>query len=90
MTILKSDFAPTSEDARVNRAAHLDALAQVRAAAEAARRGGGPTALARHVSRGKLPPRARIEALLDPGAPFLEIGVTAAHDMYDGACPGSG
>jgi 3-methylcrotonyl-CoA carboxylase beta subunit len=90
MTILKSTHAPGSEEARANRAAHLGALAQVREAAEAARAGGGASALARHVSRGKLPPRARVEALLDPGAPFLEIGATAAHGMYGGAAPGAG
>ncbi|SET43568.1 carboxyl transferase domain-containing protein [Oceanicella actignis] len=90
MTVLKSNFAAGSEQARANRAAHLEALEQIRAAAEAARAGGGPEALARHVARGKLPPRERVEALLDPGAPFLEIGALAAHGMYDGAAPGAG
>jgi len=40
--------------------------------------------------RGKLPPRARVANLLDPGSPFLEIGATAAHGMYDGAAPCAG
>ncbi len=75
---------------RANREAHLAALAEARAAAEEAARGGGERAMARHVSRGKLPPRDRVAALLDPGAPFLEIGATAAHGMYDGAAPCAG
>lgn len=46
--------------------------------------------MARHVARGKLPPRDRVAGLIDAGAPFLEIGATAAHGMYDGAAPGAG
>ncbi|MEM1314342.1 MAG: carboxyl transferase domain-containing protein [Pseudomonadota bacterium] len=81
---------PSAEEAGANRAAHLEAIETLRAAAEASRAGGGEAALARHVSRGKLPPRERVRGLLDPGAPFLEIGLTAAHEMYDGAAPGAG
>ena len=44
----------------------------------------------RHVARGKLLPRDRVERLLDPGSPFLEIGQLAACDMYDGEVPGAG
>ena len=44
----------------------------------------------RHLARGKLLPRDRVERLLDPGSPFLEVGLFAAHGMYDGACPGAG
>ena len=58
--------------------------------ATAAAAGGGPEALARHTARGKMPPRERVANLLDPGSPFLEIGATAAHAMYDGAAPGAG
>src|SRR6056297_2828848 len=43
-----------------------------------------------HLARGKLLPRDRVAALLDPGSPFLEVGATAAHDLYDGAAPGAG
>ncbi|RRH76881.1 carboxyl transferase domain-containing protein [Falsigemmobacter faecalis] len=87
---LTSRILTGSESFRSNRAAHLSLLDQVAAAAGAARAGGGATALARHVARGKLPPRARVAGLLDPGSPFLEIGATAAHGMYDGAAPGAG
>ena len=44
----------------------------------------------RHVSRGKLLPRERVERLLDPGSPFLEIGQLAAFDLYEGEVPGAG
>ena len=52
--------------------------------------GGGEAARAKHVARGKLPPRERVEMLLDPDTPFLEIGALAALDMYDNAAPGAG
>ncbi|WP_041631513.1 carboxyl transferase domain-containing protein [Corynebacterium terpenotabidum] len=55
-----------------------------------ARRGGGEKARARHLSRGKMLPRDRVNALLDPGSPFLEIAPLAAEDMYDGRVPGAG
>ena len=87
---LTSKAMPASEGFRTNRAAHLDALAQISAAAEAARMGGGGKSRARHESRGKMLPRRRVANLLDPGSPFLEIGATAAHDMYDNAAPCAG
>src|SRR5690606_24799468 len=65
-------------------------LETVREAALAAAAGGGPKAMERHTSRGKMPPRERVANLLDPGSPFLEIGATAAHGMYDGAAPCAG
>ncbi|HEX5960308.1 MAG TPA: carboxyl transferase domain-containing protein [Rhodanobacteraceae bacterium] len=52
--------------------------------------GGGEKARARHVARGKLLPRERMRALLDPGSPFLELSPLAAHGMYDGAAPAAG
>ena len=90
MSVLKSSLIAASEAARANRAAHLAALAEVRAAAEAAAAGGGEKARARHLKRGKMLPRERVANLLDPGSPFLEIGATAAHGMYEGAAPGGG
>ena len=67
-----------------------DQLARVAEAAELARAGGGERARERHVARGKFLPRERVERLLDPGSPFLEVGAMAAHGMYDGASPGAG
>ena len=87
---LTSSLVAGSEQARANRAAHEAALAEVRAAAEAAAAGGGEKARERHLSRGKMLPRDRVANLLDPGSPFLEIGAFAGHGMYDGAAPGGG
>jgi 3-methylcrotonyl-CoA carboxylase beta subunit len=87
---LTSKIIATSESFRANREANLAALDVVREAATAAASGGGASALARHVARGKMAPRARIGDLLDPGSSFLEIGATAAHGLYDGAAPGAG
>ena len=50
--------------------------------------GGGERARQRHVDRGKLLPRERVDALLDPGSPFLELSPLAAHGLYDGEAPG--
>ncbi|MFD0911384.1 carboxyl transferase domain-containing protein [Ruegeria arenilitoris] len=87
---LRSSALPSSDGFKQNRAAHLEALAQISEAAEAARMGGGEKSRDRHVSRGKMLPRRRVANLLDPGSPFLEIGATAAHGMYDGAAPCAG
>ncbi|MTI01844.1 carboxyl transferase domain-containing protein [Roseibium sp. RKSG952] len=87
---LTSKAMPASEGFKANRAAHLDALAQISDAADAARMGGGEKSRARHESRGKMLPRRRVANLLDPGSPFLEIGATAAHGMYGDAAPSAG
>ncbi len=52
--------------------------------------GGGERAREKHLGRGKLLPRERIRALLDPGSPFLELSALAAHGMYDDAAPAAG
>ena len=54
------------------------------------REGGGEKARTRHTERGKLLPRERVDRLLDPGAPLLELSPLAAHDLYDGDAPGAG
>ena len=87
---LKTSATPSSDAFRANREAHLSLIATAREAAEAVLAGGGPKAMERHTSRGKMPPRERVANLLDPGSPFLEIGATAAHGMYDGDAPGAG
>jgi 3-methylcrotonyl-CoA carboxylase beta subunit len=87
---LTSAALPTSDSFRANRAAHEAALVQIAEAATLAAAGGGEKSLARHVSRGKMPPRERVANLLDAGSPFLEIGATAAHGMYRGAAPAAG
>ena len=54
------------------------------------RPGGSAAARERHLSRGKLLPRDRVDTLLDPASPFLELSPLAAHGMYDDAVPGAG
>jgi len=90
MGTLTSAQAPASGAVRANEAAHQAGIAAVEAAMAGSRAGGGEKARARHLSRGKLLPRGRIAQLLDPGAPFLEIGAFAAHGLYDGTCPAAG
>ncbi|ARC88578.1 carboxyl transferase domain-containing protein [Rhodovulum sp. MB263] len=87
---LRSAVLPASDGFRANRAAHLAALREVAEAAASAAAGGGEAARARHVARGKMLPRERVANLLDPGSPFLEIGATAAHGLYEGAAPCAG
>ncbi|MBL3554375.1 carboxyl transferase domain-containing protein [Rhodovulum sulfidophilum] len=87
---LRSAVLPTSDSFRANRTAHLEALREVSEAAALAAAGGGEAARVRHVARGKMLPRERVANLLDPGSPFLEIGATAAHGLYDGAAPCAG
>ncbi|GAW34005.1 methylmalonyl-CoA carboxyltransferase 12S subunit [Roseovarius sp. A-2] len=87
---LKSAVLPSSEAFKANEAGHLEALHLVEEAALQAAAGGGERARERHLSRGKMLPRDRVAGLLDPGSPFLEVGATAAHGLYDGAAPGAG
>ncbi|QEW01369.1 methylcrotonoyl-CoA carboxylase [Microbacterium caowuchunii] len=54
------------------------------------RRGGSDAAREKHLSRGKLLPRDRVDRLLDPGSPFLEIAPLAAYGMYGGEVPSAG
>jgi 3-methylcrotonyl-CoA carboxylase beta subunit len=87
---LNSQALPSSEAFKANTTAHLEALAQVREAAQAAVLGGGDKSRERHLSRGKMLPRDRVANLLDPGSPFLEVGAVAAHGLYGGAAPCAG
>src|SRR5690625_172142 len=64
--------------------------AELRQHLNAAALGGSEASRERHVSRGKLLPRDRIDRLLDPGSPFLELSALAAHGMYDSDAPAAG
>ncbi|WP_217198104.1 carboxyl transferase domain-containing protein [Streptomyces buecherae] len=88
--VLASSVDPTSDAWRTNEAAHRELAARLREKLAAARLGGGERARARHTSRGKLLPRDRVDTLLDPGSPFLELAPLAADGMYDGAAPAAG
>jgi 3-methylcrotonyl-CoA carboxylase beta subunit len=73
------------------RASRLTALtADYAALAERLRAGGGAVRAARMHEQGRLAPRERVERLLDPGAPWLELGLLVAYDQYDGQAPGAG
>ncbi len=90
MTTLSTLIDPTSDDHRAN-AAHNRALAEtLRANVAQTALGGSEQHRARHVARGKLLPRDRVERLLDPGSPFLEVGALAANGLYDDGAPGAG
>jgi len=87
---LETKIATDSKEFRA-RAQHNRALAErLRADVAKAAKGGQEKHRKRHVERGKLLPRDRVERLLDPGSPFLEIGQLAACDMYDSEVPGAG
>ncbi|WP_043658309.1 carboxyl transferase domain-containing protein [Nocardia thailandica] len=73
-----------------NRAAHRALLAELRERTDRAALGGPAKSRERHVARGKLLARERIDHLLDPGSPFLELAPLAAEGMYDDECPGAG
>lgn len=88
--VLPTAVQPDSETFRAN-AAHNRALAErLRADVAKAALGGSEKAREKHTARGKLLPRERVERLLDPGSPFLEVGQLAAFDLYDGEVPGAG
>jgi len=90
MDVVESQARPDSAEFRDNAARMTALVADLRARLEAARAGGGPAAHARHREQGKLPVRERIDGLLDPGSPFLEIAPLAAAGLYDGDAPGAG
>ena len=73
-----------------HREQHLELVEQLRSKLATAALGGSARARERHVSRGKLLPRDRVDGLLDPGSPFLELTPLAADGMYDDECPGAG
>ncbi|MEE4637725.1 MAG: carboxyl transferase domain-containing protein [Wenzhouxiangella sp.] len=73
------------------RLTHHRALAEALRAQLADKGLGGPErSRTKHTERGKLLPRERVRALLDPGSPFLEISPLAANGLYDDAAPGAG
>ena len=90
MEQLVSAIRPESAEFAANRSHMLGEVARLRDARARVRAGGGPKALERHTSLGKLPARERIERLIDPASPFLELAALAAWDMYDGDAPGAG
>ena len=93
MAVLTTRVDPRSDDARANARAMRALVADLRdktAAVSARGAAGDERSIARHRERGKLPVRERIEHLIDPGSPFLELSALAAIGMYDDDAPGAG
>jgi acetyl-CoA carboxylase carboxyltransferase component len=90
MDILETHTATDSPLFRENQGRMTALVAELRARMSQARQGGGEKYVQRHREQGKLPVRERIDKLLDPGSPLLEISALAAWDMYDSEAPGAG
>jgi 3-methylcrotonyl-CoA carboxylase beta subunit len=82
MAVLQTQLNPRSDDFRANAAAMQAVVDDLNAQLARVVEGGGPDARAKHLGRGKLLPRERVERLLDPDTPFLEIAPLAAFGMY--------
>ena len=82
MSVLQTQLNSRSADFLANAAALQSAVDDLRVQLNKSAAGGGDKARAKHVARGKLPPRERVQMLLDPGTPFLELAPLAAHAMY--------
>jgi 3-methylcrotonyl-CoA carboxylase beta subunit len=88
--ILDTQLNARSADFLANAAAMRALVDDLRARLAQVAQGGGEAARAKHVARGKLLPRERVDRLLDPGTPFLELAPLAALGMYGGDAPGAG
>ncbi len=90
MSTITSQIDPRSPEFQANRAALRALVEDLQRELTRSAAGGGEKARAKHVARGKLLPRERLRALLDPGSPFLELSALAAHGMYEDKAPGAG
>ncbi|HET6788488.1 MAG TPA: carboxyl transferase domain-containing protein, partial [Aquabacterium sp.] len=90
MSVILTELNPRSDAFRANAQAMQALVQDLDAQLARVAQGGGEAPRAKHVARGKLLPRDRVERLLDPGSPFLEIAPLAALNLYDNAAPGAG
>ncbi len=90
MDILESQLNPHDEQFQRNAAHNRALVEELRARLALVRQGGGDKARQRHLEQGKLFVRDRIDRLLDPGSPFLELSPLAVWDMYEGEAPAAG
>src|SRR3974390_3517055 len=90
MAYLKTAIDRRSPEFEANASAMRAQLAVLASKLKAAAEGGSAEARQRHEARGKLLPRERVDYLLDPGSPFLEIGALAAHGLYGGDAHAAG
>ena len=87
MTVLQSRINTRDAAFAANRDAMQAQVDDLRRVVDKIRQGGGARAQERHTSRGKLLPRERLNALLDPGSPFLELSQLAAYGVYEHEVP---
>ncbi|MCW2714981.1 MAG: acetyl/propionyl-CoA carboxylase, carboxyltransferase subunit [Frankiales bacterium] len=87
---LRSHVDPSGEAFAHNTHVQRGLATELRERLDTVRRGGSESSRQRHVARGKLLPRERVDALLDPGSPFLELSALAAHGLYGDVAPGAG
>ncbi len=90
MAVLKSAVSIRSDIFQNNDRAMRAALDQIEHVAKKNMLGGPEKSRERHESRGKILPRERVSRLLDPGSPFVEVGLFAAYDMYNNDAPAAG
>ncbi|TQS42951.1 carboxyl transferase domain-containing protein [Cryptosporangium phraense] len=90
MTTLGTRIDAGSDQFARNAEGHRALVADLNAQLATARLGGPEKSRIRHVERGKLLPRDRIDTLVDPSSPFLELSPLAAHDLYGGDAPAAG
>jgi 3-methylcrotonyl-CoA carboxylase beta subunit len=90
METLSSSINSSSPDFNQNSEYHRKLAGELRERLARVREGGGEKYRKRQEEQGKLFVRERIERLLDPGSPFLELSALAAYDLYDGDAPGAG
>ena len=90
MTVLETQLNPRSADFQANAQAMRSLVDDLNARIAQVAQGGGEAARAKHTARGKLLPRDRVQMLLDPGTPFLELAPLAALDMYNNEAPCAG
>ncbi len=90
MNRIESHINTSSPEFQANKAAMQGLVEELRRNLEIIKRGGPPQHVERHKKRGKLTARERIEALIDPDTPFLELNALAAWGMYDNEAPSAG
>ena len=90
MQVLKSNIRTDSDEFRQNEKNFLSLMAQYREAMAASMQGGGEAAVAKHKKRNKLLARERIDLLIDPNTPFLELSPMAAYGTYNNDFPSAG
>ncbi len=88
--VLTTTCDPNADMFAANRSRFDALIDDLRSVSATARLGGSERSRTRHVERGKLLPRDRVDGVLDPGTPFLELSGLAAHDMYGGDAPAAG